>query len=303
VCLYLYILQLLVASQNEEMLNLLDAYLNSEGLNHTLAPSGTRCLDEVERTTKDFDVIILDIGLYDINGLEVAKSILQLNPDQKIIVTTANSSEDLKRQALSIGIETENILLKPFKLTTLLSTVREAVYGTSIVGLKDHILASYNSVTEEITELIRFFKNGIKNNECVMFVTGKDTNIDLIKETFIINGIEVDRLLSDSSLIFKENRDWYIPDGKVDKDSIKNQWIDLVKTCVTKGKKGLRAFCIMDTFFEHNLIEELVDYESTLSPKCDFQFVPVCAYLRSDLEKLSKKQKERLIRSHSHVWM
>ena len=120
----MYILQLLVASQNEEMLNLLDAYLSSEGLNHTLATSGIGCLDEVERATKDFDVIIIDIGLHDINGLEVAKTILELNPNQKIIVTTANSSEELKTQAISIGIETENILLKPFKLITLLSAVR-----------------------------------------------------------------------------------------------------------------------------------------------------------------------------------
>jgi hypothetical protein len=136
-----------------------------------------------------------------------------------------------------------------------------------------------------------------------MFVMGKDTNIDLLKETFILNGIDVDRLLSDSSLIFIENKDWYIPDGKVDKDSIKNQWIYLVKKCVSNGKKGLRAFCIMDTFFEHNLIDELVDYESALSPKFDFQFVSVCAYLRSNLEKLSQEQKERMIRSHSHVWI
>jgi DNA-binding response OmpR family regulator len=285
------------------MRNLFDDYFNSEGLVHTLASSGAGCLFEVGRRTKDFDVIIFDIGLYDINGLEVAKKILQLNPDQKIIITTGNGSENLKGEALSIGIDIENILLKPFKLTTLLSTVKEAVFGTSKVGLKDHILASYNSVAEEITELIRFFKNGIKNNECVMFVMGKDTNIDLLKETFIRNGIDVERLLSDSSLIFMENKDWYIPNGKVDKDSIKNQWIDLVKKCVTNGKKGLRSFCIMDTFFEYDLIDELVDYESALPPKFDFEFVSVCAYLRGNLEKLSQEQKERMIRSHGHVWI
>jgi CheY-like chemotaxis protein len=285
------------------MRKLFDDYFNSEGLNHALASSGAECLHEVERSTKVFDVIILDIGLYDINGLEVPKTILQLNPDQKIIITTGNNSENLRGEALSIGIDIENILLKPFRLTTLLSTVKEAVFGTSKVGLKDHILASYNSVAEEITELIRFFKNGIKNNECVIFVMGKDTNIDLLKETFIRNGIDVDRLLSDSSLIFMENKDWYIPNGKVDKDSIKNQWIDLVKKCVTNGKKGLRAFCIMDTFFEYDLIDELVDYESALPPKFDFEFVSVCAYLRGNLEKLSQVQKERMIRSHSHVWI
>jgi CheY-like chemotaxis protein len=124
------------------MRKLFDDYFNSEGLNHALASSGAECLHEVERSTKVFDVIILDIGLYDINGLEVPKTILQLNPDQKIIITTGNNSENLKGEALSIGIDIENILLKPFRLTTLLSTVKEAVFGTSKVGLKDHILSS-----------------------------------------------------------------------------------------------------------------------------------------------------------------
>ncbi len=296
-------MQLLIASQNEDMLNLFDAYFNSAGLNYTLANSGANCLDEVRRRTKAFDVIILDTGMYDINGLEVAKTIRELNPDQKIIITTANSSENLKTEAISIGIDIENILLKPFKLTTLLSTVKAAVFCTNKVGLKDHILACYNSVAEELIEVIRFFENGIKNNECVLFIMGRNTNIDLLKDTFITNGVDVDRLLSDNSLIFMENKKWYIPDGKVDKDRIKSQWTDLVKKCVTNGKKGVRAFCMMDTFFEHNLIEELVDYESALSPKFDFQFVPVCAYLRSDFEKLSQTQKERMIRSHNHIWI
>ena len=122
---------------------------------------------------------------------------------------------------------------------------------------------------------------------------GKEYYIDLLKDTFIANGVDVDRLLSDNSLIFMENKEWYIPDGKVDKDRIKSQWIYLVKKCVTTGKKGVRAFCMMDTFFEHNLIEELVDYESALSPKFDFQFVPVCAYLRSDFDKIYLKPKRK----------
>ena len=54
-----------------------------------------------------------------------------------------------------------------------------------------------------------------------MFVMGRNTNIDLLKDTFIANGVDVDRLLSDNSLIFMENTEWYIPDGKVDKDQNK----------------------------------------------------------------------------------
>ena len=81
------------------MLNLFDAYFNSAGLNYTLANSGANCLDEVRRGTKEFDVIILDTGMYDINGLQVAKTIRELNPDQKIIITTANRQRESEKRS------------------------------------------------------------------------------------------------------------------------------------------------------------------------------------------------------------
>ncbi len=63
-----------------------------------------------------FDLIILDTGLYDMKGVEVAKKILELIPDQKIIMTTTCSDETLEREATSMGISLENVLLKPFRL-------------------------------------------------------------------------------------------------------------------------------------------------------------------------------------------
>ncbi len=296
-------LHLLISSQNNDMLSLFNAYFSFHGINHTLADNDTKCLDEIKGRTKKFDIIILDTSLYSINGLEVARTILELIPNQKIIITTGDNSEGLKRKAISIGIYPENILLKPFRLTTLLLAVKQDESRINKIGLKDHILAGYNSVDEEIMEAVHFFKNGIKNHECVMFVVGNNTNIDDLKDTFNSSKIDVDRFLSDNSLIFMESKEWYIPNGKVDKRRIKDQWLELVNKCINKGKVGLRSFCMMDTFFEHNLVEELVDYENSLSPNFDFQFLPICAYLQRDLNKLSPGQKETLIASHNHIWM
>ena len=51
------------------------------------------------------DLILLDIGLPSLNGLEVANRIRQSTPDARIIFLTQNSDRDVIRAALSTGAE------------------------------------------------------------------------------------------------------------------------------------------------------------------------------------------------------
>ncbi len=51
------------------------------------------------------DLILLDVGLPSLTGLEVAKRIRQFNPDAKIIFLSQNSDRDVIRAALSTGAQ------------------------------------------------------------------------------------------------------------------------------------------------------------------------------------------------------
>ncbi len=76
----------------------------------------------------------------------------------------------------------------------------------------------------------------------------------LLKSVGLAN---VDILLEDKSLMILKNEQWYISNGKVDKDPIINQWHKLVRQSIQDGKEGLRAFCMMDCFFENGFIKKL----------------------------------------------
>jgi DNA-binding response OmpR family regulator len=295
--------QILIVDNDPDVLSLFGGYLRANGLYTVLTGTGRACLDEVKKFKKRFDIIILDTDLYDQKGVEVAKRILELNPDQKIIMTTTSSTDKLKRELTSVDISLENILLKPFRLFQLLSTVKHAISRINNIGLKDHVLASYQSSTDEIQDAVQFLKTGIKYNECVMIVTRRDSGLDEISEAFTVNGIDAGKLLSNNSLLLVDNKEWYIPDDKVDKHRIIDQWNDLVNRSLVSGKKGLRAFCMMDTFFEHNFVEELVDYEHELPPRFDNPFLAICAYKQSDLDKLSNSQRARMVECHNPVWI
>ncbi|HEY2116020.1 MAG TPA: response regulator transcription factor [Candidatus Angelobacter sp.] len=51
------------------------------------------------------DVVILDIGLPDINGIQVAKQILALAPKIRILFLTENTAPDIVRAALLTGAQ------------------------------------------------------------------------------------------------------------------------------------------------------------------------------------------------------
>lgn len=49
------------------------------------------------------DLILLDIGLPNLNGIEAARQIRQVSPNSKIVILTVDNSPDVERAALSAG--------------------------------------------------------------------------------------------------------------------------------------------------------------------------------------------------------
>ena len=106
-------------------------------------------------------------------------------------------------------------------------------------------------------------------------------------------------LLENESLVIIKNKEWYIPDGKVDAPKTTNQWQALVNRSTQLKKIGLRAFCMMDCFFENGFSTELVNYECNLPSGLQIPFIPICVYRQIDLDCLAEKDKKKLIECHN----
>lgn len=89
------------------------------------ADSGKQAI-EVSKTAK-FDVILIDIGLPDMTGIDVIKKILCNNPMQKIMVLTSHTDEKDVLDSLSAGVL--GYVLKDINTEFLIMAIRSVNKG------------------------------------------------------------------------------------------------------------------------------------------------------------------------------
>ena len=100
----------------------LTAALHARGLRVAIATTGAEALAEV--ATRTPDVVILDLGLPDIDGLDLCRQIRAWT-DTPIVVLTAQGAETSKVEALDQGAD--DYVTKPFSTPELLARVRVAL--------------------------------------------------------------------------------------------------------------------------------------------------------------------------------
>lgn len=83
------------------------------------------------------DIIILDLGLPDIDGLDVIKEIREFSK-APIIVLSVRSDEKDKIQALDLGAN--DYVTKPFNIRELMARMRSALRDKSQVGVTNTVL-------------------------------------------------------------------------------------------------------------------------------------------------------------------
>jgi DNA-binding NarL/FixJ family response regulator len=62
---------------------------------------GSELMEAVQRLQPD--VIVLDLNLPNVHGLEACRQIAEMNPDMKIIVFTAMSDPDVRQRSFAVG--------------------------------------------------------------------------------------------------------------------------------------------------------------------------------------------------------
>lgn len=76
-------------------------------------------------TTRPFDLVLLDVGLPDDDGVEIARHLRGLSPDLGIALYTGNASTEDRMRGLRAGVDA--YLVKPLHMDEVVETLRNLV--------------------------------------------------------------------------------------------------------------------------------------------------------------------------------
>ncbi|MFN6963104.1 MAG: sigma-54-dependent transcriptional regulator [Pyrinomonadaceae bacterium] len=113
----------LVIDDDKVALELISFQLQAEGFETVVAERGETGLDHVRQT--EFDVILTDLNLPDISGIEMVKRCKEITPDTEIIMVTGFGSMEKAIEATKAGAF--HYVEKPVEFEELLSLIRRAV--------------------------------------------------------------------------------------------------------------------------------------------------------------------------------
>ena len=131
------------------------------------------------------DVVVLDIGLPSLNGLDVAGRLRTLIPNAKLMFVTIESSLDVVEQAFSIGAH--GYVYKPRALRDVLPVLDAIVrggrfvsgglariaQGDSLASHRHHLLF-WSDDTVAVDGLSRFIANGLNGGNTVIALVTKE---------------------------------------------------------------------------------------------------------------------------------
>jgi two-component system cell cycle sensor histidine kinase/response regulator CckA len=112
---------ILLAEDETSLRNVSRAYLESKGYTVLDAPNAKEALDLCKTYQKSIHVLITDMVMPGLGGLELAKSVLELRPGLAVVLVSGYTDRALDSEAADIGAK---FLQKPFSLEALGRTIR-----------------------------------------------------------------------------------------------------------------------------------------------------------------------------------
>lgn len=113
---------ILLVEDDEAIREMVENYLTMEGFNVTTAINGEEALQNCLQNT--FDLVILDIMIPKLNGLEVLKIIREQAALPIIIMSAKDSDVD---KALGLGLGADDYIAKPFSMLEFSARVKAVI--------------------------------------------------------------------------------------------------------------------------------------------------------------------------------
>ncbi len=166
--------KILVVDDERSIRNTLKDILENENFEIVLAEDGLEALDKLE--LGPFDVILCDIKMPQMDGIELLDKIKEREPDAVVVMISGHGTIDTAVEAIKKGAF--DFISKPLDLNRLLITIRNATDKTQLVtetrALKRKVSKTYDMIGEsEPIQRIKQMIERVAPTDARIFITGQ----------------------------------------------------------------------------------------------------------------------------------
>jgi len=119
-------IKLLFVEDEHDLVKIISDTLSKLKANFKTAHNGQVALD-IFKEDNDFDLIVTDINMPVMNGLEFIEKVREINKDINVIIMSAHTEPEYIQSAKDLGVE--NYLLKPFDFIKFINLVSELEFS------------------------------------------------------------------------------------------------------------------------------------------------------------------------------
>ncbi|HAM97398.1 MAG TPA: response regulator [Marinilabiliales bacterium] len=167
--------KILVVDDERSIRNTLKEILEYEKHEVVLAATGMESLEVLTKSA--FDVMLLDIKMPEMDGMEVLEKVVKEYPDIQIVMISGHGNVDAAVKAVKLGAF--DFIEKPLDLNRLLVTIRNATDRSELITetktLRKKINKSYEMVGQSAAiTLIKDMIERVAPTEARVLITGKN---------------------------------------------------------------------------------------------------------------------------------
>ncbi|MGI6638627.1 MAG: response regulator [Desulfobulbus sp.] len=115
-------IRVLIVDDEDDFRETIVKRLNARKLKAEGASGGRKALEMLKE--KEFDVMVLDVKMPDMDGIETLRHVKKITPDVEVIMLTGHASVEFGLKGMQLGAF--DYIMKPAPLTELLDTIGQA---------------------------------------------------------------------------------------------------------------------------------------------------------------------------------
>ncbi|MGY5859973.1 MAG: MEDS domain-containing protein [Candidatus Thorarchaeota archaeon] len=167
---------------------------------------------------------------------------------------------------------------------------------------RDHVILFYESVEAKRNTLFSYINRGLIDGKAGAYICSEETP-DEIRSAMNEFGIDVTHYEENGALHILHYTEVYIRDGLFDLDFVMDTWNKRYNDAITKGFKGMRVTGEMSCFIDHDLVDELIEYEHALHTVLEIPMTAICAYNADKLTDIDNPVDvySELVKAHGKV--